>query len=179
MTPDFIKQLVFRVTELERQLANVITVGTVSEVDVNAQTIRLTVGETETGWRPWPVENGANYTRWKPVRKGQQFVIANPSGDPANGLIIGEIYSDDIKSDITDRFTDHVQFSNGNYVSNNVETGAMSIKADGGFKLIGDINLTGKLTSTGDQIAGGVSTMNHVHEKTMPHSSAKSGKPDQ
>ena len=119
----------YRLAELERKLANLITVGKVTEVNTENRTLKLKVGDNQTDWLNWPVKNGQNFTSWCPPRVGQQYIIGNPSGDTANGVIIGEIYSDAITSGQTDAGIDETTFNDGSFIRHNSNTGEMQIHA--------------------------------------------------
>lgn len=60
----------------------------------------------------------------------------------------------------------------------NYETATFNVSASDSVNFdTPEITQTGSITSRGDQVAGGVSTMEHVHEKTMPSPDQQSGKP--
>lgn len=168
----------FRVSELERLLNNSIRVFVVSELDEKKRLIRAKSEGLETGWLPWPACNGRNYTRWRPLRKGQQVVIASVGGDLSLGFVIAEIYSDQIKPSISNPDIDVIEFEGGDYIRRDAATGKMSIKATGGVSIIGDVSVVGGIKSTGDQVAENVSQIKHIHKETAPHPYLKSGKPE-
>ena len=82
----------FEFTEHDRLIADLICVGVIAEVDHAAKRIRVQ-SRTLTAWLPWPAELGRNFIRWRPLRPGQQVVLASPSGDLAQALVIGMLYT--------------------------------------------------------------------------------------
>ncbi|SED37398.1 phage baseplate assembly protein V [Pseudomonas anguilliseptica] len=71
---------------------------------------------------------------------------------------------------------DKIHFKRGRVID--IETHTLNIKAATGVHFdTPEITSTGKIVSAGDQIADGVSQINHVHEDTMPAVDQQSGKP--
>lgn len=158
------QQSFYTLAELNRCFAALVLFGVVVEVDSTNKLLKVQEGNLTTGWLPWPAETGRNYRRWRPMKKGQQLVVLCRSGDPAQGVIVGELYSDSNESPSTDDDIDLIQFINGNKIEHNAVTGQIHIIAKG------DVHVTG------DVIADGISLKKHVHKDTMP-GSGKTGVP--
>lgn len=103
----------YRVSEAERRLNQSITIGSISEVDHQAKKLRVEAGSILTAWLPWPTEMGRNYRRWRPLRKGQQVVLAAPSGDLAQAVVIGMLYSKALPAPSDNPDLDLVEFEDG------------------------------------------------------------------
>ncbi|WP_280565030.1 phage baseplate assembly protein V [Chromohalobacter sp. 48-RD10] len=103
----------WRLQELERRLNNLLMVGTILEVDHAARKLRVEVGAIRTAWLDWPVEIGRNFRRWRPLRQGQQVVLASPSGDPAQAVISGMLYSAALPAPSDSPDLDLVEFEDG------------------------------------------------------------------
>ncbi len=91
---DAFDDLAFRVAELERRLANVVTIGTVAEVDAAAARVRVRVGDLLSDWRPWLAPRAAGVSVWSPPEVGEQVVLLCPWGDPALGLVLPALWQD-------------------------------------------------------------------------------------
>lgn len=80
--------------ELERMLANLIQMGTVTAFypDEVPPTVQVDLGEQETD--PIPISMGrAGGTReWKPPAKGEQVIVFNPCGDVALAFTVGGLF---------------------------------------------------------------------------------------
>lgn len=137
----------YRIAELERMLANMIQITTISTVDFAHKKIRVKLGPDESAELPWPADIGRNYVRWKPLRDGQQVVIACPDGDPAKAVIITQLYSDEMDSPSTDKNMDVIEFNNGARIEHNINNGI--------------INLSG----FSDVLVNGISVPFHTHNK--------------
>ncbi|MDC8443757.1 phage baseplate assembly protein V [Halomonas aquamarina] len=103
----------WRLQELERRLNNQVMIGTILEVDHAARKLRVEIGEIRTTWLNWPVEMGRNFRRWRPLRKGQQVVLVSPSGDPAQAVITGMLYSSALPAPSDNPDLDLVEFEDG------------------------------------------------------------------
>lgn len=78
--------------ELSRQLANLIRLGHVAEVDHAAARIRVQTGGLLSTWIPW-VTPRAGFTRvWNPPTVGEQVLILSPSGELAAGVALSGLY---------------------------------------------------------------------------------------
>lgn len=174
----------FSNAELHRRFHSMVVFGTVVAVDYHNKRLKLQEGADDdqdklvTGWIPFPAESGRNYKRWRPVKLGQQFTALCRDGDPVQGRIVGESWWDDNDSPSTDKGIDVIEFENGNRIEHNITDNTLTIIAKGGMEVVGDIRVQGQIKSTGDQVADGVSQINHIHEKTASHPISKSGKPD-
>ena len=137
----------YQAGELDRQLNNLIQLTTITSVDPVEKKVRVRLGADESADLPWPADQGANYVRWKPLKAGQQVIIASPSGDPAQGVIIGELFCDDYDTPSTDLDVDMIHFSNGSYIKHDIRTGILDFV---GFA---------------DVLVNGISVPFHTHNK--------------
>jgi phage baseplate assembly protein V len=81
--------------ELTRLLLNLIRKGSVIEVDHDAKKCRVSTGGLDSNWLPWfALRAGATRT-WDPPTVGEQVMLFCPGGDPADGVAMFGIYSDD------------------------------------------------------------------------------------
>lgn len=151
----------YRIRELERRLNNLLMVGTILEVDHAARKLRVEVGEIRTAWLSWPVEIGHNFRRWRPLRKGQQVVLASPSGDPAQAVITGMLYSSALPAPSDNPDLDLVEFDDGarfQYDSASheytAETGGSHITMDRDRILLSSNGSTLELDASGIRLNG-------------------------
>lgn len=150
-----------RINELERRLNNLLMVGTILEVDHGARKLRVEVGEIRTAWLSWPTEMGRNYRRWRPLRKGQQVVLSSPSGDLAQAVITGMLYSSALPSPSDNPDLDLVEFEDGaraQYDSTAhafiTETGESSVTMDRDRILLSSNGSTLELDAEGIRLNG-------------------------
>jgi len=84
----------FEITELNRRLANMITLGTVAETDYKTAKVRVQIGELLSGWLPWLTARASNDVNWWAPEVGEQVVVIAPSGDLAQGIVLTALYKD-------------------------------------------------------------------------------------
>ena len=134
----------FNSADFTRRIENAIKIGTIQSVDYENKKIRVQTGELITNWLDWPTETGRNFRRWRPLREGTQVILASPSGQTAQAVIIGMLYTDEQDAPSTDPDVDLIQFENGALLSHNISTNEMKVicKGDANITVTGDVNLT-------------------------------------
>ena len=80
--------------DLERRLASVLRYGVVKELDEAKARVRVQAGKVVTGWIPWAALRAGPDSHWSPPEVGEQVIVAAPSGDLAQGVVVGSIYRD-------------------------------------------------------------------------------------
>lgn len=169
-------------SDIERRLASVVRVATVSAADHAAKRVQVEAGGMVSAWLPWPAEAGRNYRRWRPLRVGQQVVIVSPSGDLGQAVIAGMLFGGGIDAPDTSPDVDSVEFEDGTRISYDSAAHALSVDCAGpvtissaGTVAIDAANTTisGALTVgngvsvTGDVTADGVSLKGHTHPESI------------
>ena len=84
-----------QISELTRLLENLICFARVVEADYDAARLKVEISGRQTAWLPWLTERAGADRTWAPPEIGEQVLILSPSGDPANGVICGSLYSND------------------------------------------------------------------------------------
>lgn len=84
----------FRVAELERRVASIITHGIVSEVDPVKALVKVNLGDRESGWLPWfTARANGSESRWDAPEVGECVSVFAPFGDMALARVLGAVYS--------------------------------------------------------------------------------------
>jgi len=99
--------------DLHRRVGSMLRVGTIAALDHDAARVRVRIAGRLMDWLRWPAEVGRNFRAWRPLRVGQQVMVAAPSGDPANGQIIQTLYSGALPAPATDPDVDAVHYDDG------------------------------------------------------------------
>ncbi|WP_199104157.1 phage baseplate assembly protein V [Aquitalea sp. ASV11] len=89
----------FELSELDRQLASLIIPGSVSAVQLKPPRVRVQSGEWESDWQPWLAVAAGQARHWRAPSIGEQAVLINPSGDPAQGFALVGFYTDQFDGD--------------------------------------------------------------------------------
>lgn len=116
----------FDVSDLLRRIENLLKVGVIHEVDLDAKKLRVKMGDIITGWLNMPGEVTANYIRWRPLKTGTQVLVASESADPANAIIVQILYTADNQPVSTEETLDIIQFNDGTAISYNTATSALT-----------------------------------------------------
>ena len=154
----------YEVAELKRKLQNIIRRTTISSVDESTRTVRVLLGKDESAPLPWPADIGKHYRRWIPLQPGIPCIIGCEGGDPANAVILRVMYSNAHPTPSNDPDVEVIEYTNGNRIEHDHNSGEIRITAKGNVIVNGDV------------IADGISLINHVH-KDVTAGKAKTGKP--
>lgn len=119
------------VTELARRVANLVRIGTVSEVDTDAARARIAIGEALTGWLPWMTARaGEDRTWWAPSASEQVMVFA-PSGDLAQAVVLPALYGPAGQPPASGAGTHRTEYADGSFVEHNPEQGVVKVHVEG------------------------------------------------
>lgn len=165
--------------DLQRRLANVIRVGKVTEVDRTAGRVKVQFQGVTTSWLPWMTSRAGTVRDWSPPAVGEQVCVISPSGEMGAGFVLpGGINSNSagkpdnrnnvwcihIPSDGSAEIhvgTTHIILEGDKA---DIVSGGKTLRISGGkMTFDGDIEVTGKITTTGDVKAGTISLQTHKH----------------
>lgn len=164
----------------------IVRLGRVMSVDLAAA--RCTVSFDDDAESPplrWmEARMGATRT-WSPPSVGEQVILLCPAGEIAAAVVLRGLVSDDHPAPGAST-RELIQFEDGAVLAydpaaHKLEAvlpagGTISLVADGGIAITGDIALTGKLTASDDVIAAGKSLKTHKHGNVQA-GSAQTGTP--
>jgi phage baseplate assembly protein V len=130
-------------SDISRRLDNVVSYGTIAEVDHDGGRVRVDVGGRLTGWLRVPGAIGQNFRAWTPLRVGTQVSLSSPSGDPANGVITQILYSQGLPPPATGGDIDVVVWNDGTRVAYDTAAQKLTVSTPGDITLecAGDMRL--------------------------------------
>ena len=102
--------------DMERRLAEMLRLGVVSDIDYSdpqKPRVRVKSGDCETGWIPWTALRAGRARTWEPLKKGEQVLVASPSGDMAQGVIVGSVPYADLPAPSTSESETVTQWAGG------------------------------------------------------------------
>lgn len=140
--------------ENDRRMSGVIGMGKIAEVNLDDYTARVKDGEITTGWLRMGMMRALGAQQTWPYVEGEEVGYATISGDMQDGFIFCALANGQSPASAAD--------------------GVFKANATGGFELVGDITVTGGITTSGDVVAGGISLKNHIH---TGDSGGQTGKP--
>ena len=161
----------FSQAELLRRFAGLVQIGTVAEVDYETARFKAKVGDLTTAWRPFNCVITKRSKHWQPLRVGAQVVLLCPDGDLSSAYVVAHLFSDSVGADRSSGDLDSVTFEDGSVVEYDSAAGQLIVRAKSSVlidaplvRITGDLAVDGGITSGGDQIAAGVSQINHKHD---------------
>lgn len=171
------------IADINRRIDNLIRYGIIAQTDFDSDKVqprvRVKTGGMLTDWIPIAAARANQDAEHDPVQVGEHVILLSPSGELAQAVVIGKLFSENFPS--PDRNPDNHRrtYRDGAVFEYNSKTnhlnvalpsgGTVNITALGGFTLNGDITHNGNLQQngkqivTGDVIAGGISQINRVH----------------
>lgn len=143
-------------TELHRRLNNLVTIGTVAEVDTQAARCRVTIGELKTDWLPWLTARAGADKDWWPVTEGEQVLILSPGGDPAQGVVLPAINSDNRAAPDNRGHTRRTTFADGTRITYDSQAKTLIAECVGEITVTAESDIaatsnTGNITATAAQ----------------------------
>ena len=161
----------YDVNELQRRLANVISLGVVEAVDYTAATARVRIGGLLTAPLAMRAARAGGNRSWHPLEIGEQVIVAAPSGDLATAVIVGTLYSDAAPAPGDRAGVERVVYGNGAVIEYDRDANHFTMQLAGGSVTLvaaGGVAITGTVTVAGDVIADGISLKAHVHGGVVP-----------
>lgn len=171
----------FAISEAHRLLANLIRVGTVTEIDEAKALVKVRVAGDISDWIPWTTERAGPVRNWKPPRPGEQVVVLAPHGDLSQAFVGQSLYREKYPVPGTSKYQDVTTYPDGSSVSFDTRTNTLTVNVAGNgivnincknatvtattqIKLdTPKVKVTGDVEADGDVKAGSISLKNHKH----------------
>lgn len=158
------------IAQLKRELANMVKVGTVSDVDAK-KGYRLDFGQDENGqpkksaWLPHP-ESGGAAKSWIPLSVGQTAAMVTPPGDTRQGFLVRGGFSD--KNPQPSENTDENVFTFGPWRIS-LDAGVLSVTGPK-VKVKGDVEIEGAVDIKGERVTHNKKNIDasHKHKGVVP-----------
>ncbi len=84
----------WQASDNERRREGLVRYGRVTEVDPAKARARVTFGgESKSAWLPWLAQGAGTVSAWSPPAVGEQVVVMAQSGDTAQAVIVGSVFS--------------------------------------------------------------------------------------
>ncbi len=182
--------------EQQRLFHNIATIGTVTAINADNQTMRLAVGDNETDWLSIPSLSAGQVRVWRCPSVGEQFLLISPSGDLVNAIPVVSLYSDDNPTPSSDPNEIRIRYNEHDYLSVHATDSKLHVKINditqqaeneilldtpttrctGDLKVDGGIHADKEIKSNVEVTAKSVKLTAHGHLKVKTGKS-KSGKP--
>lgn len=162
-------------SEQQRRLNNLATIGTVFAVRPDDQTMRLDVGDNQTDWLPIPAIFAGQVSVWRCPSIGEQFLLISPSGELANAIPVLSLYSNQHPSPSSDPNEIRVRYNDSDFLSIKTADSQLILKINdvifdventsfsGNVDIAGDVLTAGKIHASGDITSNNISLQKHKH----------------
>ncbi len=145
-----------RLAEVERSLANIFLIGTIIDADYANALLKVAAGQLETGWLAWITPRANQDIAWWAPEVGEQVVVMCPGGDPELGVVLPAIYQNKYPAPANKHTVSKVIFADGTSVQYDREShlltldvkGSVSVKTTGNT----EFNCQGKFKVTAARV---------------------------
>ncbi|OAM06094.1 MAG: baseplate assembly protein V [Wolbachia endosymbiont of Dactylopius coccus] len=103
----------FAISELSRELANIIRIGVVKEVDYEKAKVRVKIGEFLTDYLPWITSKAGKDRDWSPLDIDEQVMVFSPLGELSLGVVLGGIYQEKYPARENKKEINSIKFQDG------------------------------------------------------------------
>lgn len=169
--------------EDQRRLHNILTIGTVTEIDADQALMRLAVGDNETDWINIPAIAAGSISAWRCPSIGEQYLLGSPSGELANAIPIISIYSDQHPSPSTNPDEIRIRYNDTDFCSIDVVKSQLTMhiskvtnqaatsmvfdtpiaSVTGDLKVEGSIDCAKSIVAADEVTASGIKLTKHTH----------------
>ena len=111
--------------DIPRLLRNLIRIGTVAEVDLDAGTCRVNTGGNVTDWLHWLASRAGRSRSWWAPSDGEQVVLFCLGGELDTAFVMPGIFSDDYPAPSASADAVHVTFPDGAVIEYEPNTGEL------------------------------------------------------
>ena len=161
------------ITDLLRRLDNLIRLGTIAAVDHQSARCTVKTGGLSVPNLPWLAQRAGSSSNWDPPTVGEQCILVAPSGEPALGVALVGLYSQQRPAPSNSATVRRRKYPDGavidyDHASHTLSAtlpagGKAQLTAPGGVTILGNVDITGTVTVSADVIASGISLVTHKH----------------
>lgn len=136
---------VYRLTEVERRLANILRSGRVHSVDYANYRCRVQIGTLLTDPLPFIAQRAGEDTTWNPPSVGEGVIVLSPFGELNNGFVLTGVFTDQKPPNTTDEFTVRTEFEDGTSIAYDKASHSLLINAPSAGSSL-TVNIVGNAT---------------------------------
>lgn len=114
-------------SELARQLRNLIRTGIVTDVDTARALCRVETGGMTTDWLNWLTPRAGRARTWWAPSAGEQVLLLAVGGELDTAFVLPGIYSDDSPAPSASADAFHITFPDGAIIEYEPQTGALTV----------------------------------------------------
>lgn len=117
----------YEVGELQRQLANLIRVGVISELDEGKARVKVKVAGLTSDWLPWGTGRAGSTRSVSMPSVGEQVLVFAPYGDTAQAVVGPSIFQDNHPSPSTSKNKETIIYPDGSTVEYDSSSNTLTV----------------------------------------------------
>lgn len=126
----------YDVSELNRQIANLVRIGSVAELDVTNARVKLSVSGLTTDWLPWAAARAGKTRTWSPPQIGEQVIMVSPFGDMGQAVVVGSLFQDESPAPAASKDQETTVYPDGSTVDYNSATNTLTVTVAAGGNVV-------------------------------------------
>lgn len=126
----------YEVGELQRQLANLIRVGVVSELDEANARVKVKVAGLTSAWLPWGTSRAGSTRTVSMPSPGEQVLVFAPYGDTAQAIVGPSIYQDNHPAPASSKDKETTVYPDGSTVEYDSGSNTLTVTVTGSAKVV-------------------------------------------
>lgn len=126
----------YDVSELNRQISNLVRIGTVKELDEANARVKLSVSGLTTDWLPWSAARAGKTRTWSPPQVGEQVIMVSPFGDMGQAVVVGSLFSDTDPAPAASKDQETTVYPDGSTVDYNSATNTLTVTVAGNGNVV-------------------------------------------
>ena len=123
-------------SEMNRQLNNVVRIGVIKQVDTANSRAKVAVAGCTTDWLPWGTTRAGKRRDWSPPVIGEQVLLFAPYGDLGQAVIGPSIFQDDYAAPAASPDQETTVYPDGTTVDYNSASNTLTITVAGAGNVI-------------------------------------------
>lgn len=126
----------YEVGELQRQLANLIRVGVVSELDEGNARVKVKVAGLTSDWLPWGTARAGSTRTVSMPSPGEQVLVFAPYGDTAQAVVGPSIFQDNHPAPASSKDKETTVYPDGSTVEYDSGSNTLTVTVTGSAKVV-------------------------------------------
>lgn len=126
----------YELGELQRQLANLIRVGKVTELDEANARVKVSMAGLESAWLPWGTSRAGSTRSVSMPSVGEQVVVFAPYGDTAQGVVGFSLFQDNHPAPSTTKDKETTVYPDGSTVEYDSASNTLTVTVSGAGNVV-------------------------------------------
>lgn len=126
----------YELGEISRQLAAMMRIGRVSELDESSARVKVKSGAITTDWLPWAAARAGTTRSTSMPTVGEQVMVFSPFGDSSQGVVGFSLYQDSSPAASTSKDIEATDYPDGSRVEYNSASNTLTVTVSGSGNVV-------------------------------------------